>query len=191
MPSAGGWRNCTRCKLHQHRRKIVLGSSLRIPRATVTGDCLDLLLIGEAPGKSEDTRGIPFCGPSGALLHKALSAAVRRAHPGRGITLYLTNTVACRPTDSRGGPNRRPTQAEVTACAPRVLDLVQTLTPRMIVFVGQVAAMHFRKHFPEARTIYHPAYVLRRGGRGSVEYLLLMRSLVEIIKELLHEVPDH
>src|ERR1700674_5432054 len=50
---------CTRCKLHRHRNKIVFG--VGNPRA-------ELVFVGEGPGHDEDVQGIPFVGRAGKLL---------------------------------------------------------------------------------------------------------------------------
>ena len=46
------------------------------------------MLVGEQPGDEEDKKGLPFVGPAGRLLDRALEAAgVEREH------LYVTNAV--------------------------------------------------------------------------------------------------
>ncbi len=51
-----------------------------------------LMIIGEAPGKAEDESGVPFVGPSGAMLDSFLS----KAHISRN-ECYITNVVKYRP----------------------------------------------------------------------------------------------
>lgn len=60
------WRSCVRCPLSANTktRPIMRG---RIP--------FDLLLVGEAPGESEDTLGYPFVGPAGRLLDYIVTEA--------------------------------------------------------------------------------------------------------------------
>lgn len=54
------WKNCTGCALHLNRNQVV----------TFRGDApCDVLLIGEAPGRSEDFLGQPFVGESGYILN--------------------------------------------------------------------------------------------------------------------------
>lgn len=55
--------DCTRCKLHKGRNKIVFGDGN--PRAK-------LVFVGEAPGADEDKQGIPFVGRAGKLLTLSL-----------------------------------------------------------------------------------------------------------------------
>src|SRR5437016_10371923 len=49
---------CTRCKLHSTRHKIVFGDGN--PRA-------QLVFVGEGPGADEDAQGLPFVGRAGRL----------------------------------------------------------------------------------------------------------------------------
>ncbi|GAG23738.1 unnamed protein product, partial [marine sediment metagenome] len=50
------WLGCTRCDLHKFRRQVVLG------RGTIPAP---YLFIGEAPGPTEDLRGVAFIGKAG------------------------------------------------------------------------------------------------------------------------------
>src|SRR6266851_3512220 len=49
---------CTRCRLHEQRNKIVFGAGN--PRA-------ELVFVGEGPGHDEDVQGLPFVGRAGKL----------------------------------------------------------------------------------------------------------------------------
>ncbi len=51
--------DCTRCRLHKGRNKIVFGSGNSEAR---------LVFVGEGPGADEDEQGIPFVGRAGQLL---------------------------------------------------------------------------------------------------------------------------
>ena len=57
--------NCTRCKLHKGRTKIVFG--VGNPKA-------DLVFVGEGPGRDEDAQGEPFVGRAGKLLTQMIEA---------------------------------------------------------------------------------------------------------------------
>ena len=52
------WKNCTRCDLHKHRSRVVLGKG---PKNA------DIFLIGQAPGKTEDKLGKPFVNLTGEV----------------------------------------------------------------------------------------------------------------------------
>ena len=57
--------DCTRCKLHRQRNKIVFGVGNPQRR---TG------FVGEGPGHDEDMQGIPFVGRAGKLLTQMIEA---------------------------------------------------------------------------------------------------------------------
>ena len=94
--------DCTRCKLHRHRNKIVFG---------VGNPHAELVFVGEGPGHDEDMQGIPFVGRAGKLLTQMIEAM--------GLTrdqVYIANVVKCRPPE-----NRTPEKDEVTTCMPFLL----------------------------------------------------------------------
>lgn len=112
--------SCTRCRLHMSRKKAVPGDGSRSAEA---------LLIGEAPGASEDEAGIPFVGPAGRLLESALSElGVSRAD------VFITNVVKCRPPG-----NRKPLRDEVEACSPYLEAQIAIIRPRVVITLGNTA----------------------------------------------------
>ncbi|MFB9377987.1 UdgX family uracil-DNA binding protein [Kineococcus gynurae] len=98
-----------------------------------------LALVGEQPGDQEDRRGVPFVGPAGRLLQKAVAEA--------GIDVadtYVTNAVKhFRFTQAAPG-NRRihqtPELAHITACRPWLVAELQQVDPEVIVCLGATAA---------------------------------------------------
>ncbi|NAZ33951.1 MAG: uracil-DNA glycosylase [Pyrobaculum sp.] len=156
---------CAKCPLHRHRKNAVPGEgSMK----------LGIMIVGEAPGASEDEAGRPFVGAAGQLLTEALA----RLGVSRG-DVYITNVVKCRPPN-----NRTPTREEVEACLPYLLRQIALLRPRRIIALGLVGARTllslmgkrvqkmgevrgkcFRGRIAgveaEVCTTYHPAAVLR------------------------------
>jgi len=148
---------CTRCKLHRHRNKIVFGSGN--PHA-------ELMFVGEGPGHDEDIQGLPFVGRAGKLLTQMIEAmGLSRSE------VYIANVVKCRPPE-----NRTPEKDEVSTCMPFLLRQVAAIQPKAIVCLGNCAAQallntnksisRFRGEwcdFHGSRLIatYHPAYLLR------------------------------
>lgn len=173
------WNHCTRCALHETRREVVLGRGECIGKSASART--DILFIGEGPGKSENIIGKPFVGRSGRLFDKVLTLAITRVRMKR-IKYYITNTVACRPCDGEHEPNRQPAPEELLACLPRVQEVVDELRPRVIVFLGKVAENHLRKYYPEGIALAHPAYILRRGGESSPEFVTFYRGVVEALR---------
>ena len=70
---------CHGCELWEPATQTVFGAGS--PDATI-------LLVGEQPGDVEDQRGLPFVGPAGKVLQKALDEA-----GADRSTLYVTNAV--------------------------------------------------------------------------------------------------
>ncbi len=91
-----------------------------------------IMLIGEAPGKTEDRKGIPFCGKSGSELthlYLAKCARIDRAN------VYVTNLVRCRTNDK----DRDPTATEIEACSQILTYEISIVKPRFIGVIGSVA----------------------------------------------------
>lgn len=127
-----------------------------------------LMMIGEAPGRDEDMRGVPFVGRAGQLLDRMI-AAIGLAPDDA----YITNLVFWRPPG-----NRTPTPQEVQACQPFVERQIELVRPKVLVFLGAAAAkqltgesdgiMKLRGRwlgYGDGRTraiaTLHPAYLLR------------------------------
>ena len=94
-------------------------------------------LVGEQPGDAEDTRGIPFVGPAGQLLQRALEEA--------GLArdrVYVTNAVKHFRFTPRG--NRRihatPETSHVSACKPWLAEELRLVDPQVVVLLGATAA---------------------------------------------------
>lgn len=160
-------KQCRNCKLSTSRRNVVLGRGV-LP--------CDLLAIGEAPGTAEDLLDEAFVGESGKLLDGMMAqAGFTTAH-----RVYFTNTVLCRPTDRKGGENREPTANEILMCSANVGTVINWAQPKEVLLIGDVARKYFRKTFPRAFYIHHPAYLLRTGGTMSPYYLKNIRILEDL-----------
>ncbi len=115
---------CTRCELSKTRKNAVPGD----------GDIhAKLMLVGEAPGKQEDLRGLPFVGAAGKTLDQLLqNTGLSRS----GV--YITNVVKCRPPQ-----NRDPTMDEITRCTGLYLKRqIQAIQPRFLVMLGRHSARY-------------------------------------------------
>jgi DNA polymerase len=117
-------KRCTRCDLFLSRTQVVPGAGDAHAR---------VLLVGEAPGASEDREGVPFVGASGRLLDSMLEAA--------GILreeVYIANVVRCRPPK-----NRPPRAREIRACAGWLAEQIRLVDPSLVVTLGRFALQHF------------------------------------------------
>jgi DNA polymerase len=157
--------DCTRCKLHRGRTKLVFGDGN--PKA-------ELVFVGEGPGRDEDAQGLPFVGRAGKLLTQMIEAMGLQRQD-----VYICNVVKCRPPE-----NRTPEKDEVSTCSPFLLRQLDAIAPKVIVCLGSVAAQtlletnrgisHFRGEWLDFRgrklmATYHPAYLLRNpSAKGEV-----------------------
>lgn len=149
--------DCTRCKLHEHRTKIVFGEGN--PNAT-------LMFVGEGPGADEDVTGRPFVGRAGQLLDKIIAAIGRKRED-----VYIANVVKCRPPG-----NRTPERDEVDTCEQFLFRQIALIKPKVIVALGSPAFQclcRTKESISKARgelrewngiklmPTFHPAYLLR------------------------------
>lgn len=98
----------------------------------------EIVFIGEAPGKKEDIKGLPFVGASGRFLNEMLLAAEMDRSD-----VYITNIVKYRPPN-----NRDPTKQEKQAFLSYLLRQLEIINPKVIVTLGRHSMEFF---LPEAR----------------------------------------
>ena len=87
------------------------------------------VVVGEAPGATEDELGRPFVGKSGDLLTKILDAIGFKRED-----VFICNVLKHRPPG-----NRNPTPDEVVACSPFLLKQLELLSPKVILSLGNFA----------------------------------------------------
>jgi DNA polymerase len=167
---------CTRCKLHKGRNKIVFGDGN--PKA-------QLVFVGEGPGADEDAQGLPFVGRAGKLLTQMIEAMGLERKD-----VYICNVVKCRPPE-----NRAPEPDEVAACSPFLIRQIDSIQPKVIVCLGATAAKtilnttrgisQFRGEWLEWRghklmATYHPAYLLRNPPAKADVWKDLQKVMAEL-----------
>lgn len=178
--------NCQKCGLCQTRHNIVFGEG-------PVENC-KVMIVGEAPGEDEDLSGRPFVGKAGQLLTNILEK-------GGGISrssLYVANTIKCRPPD-----NRNPNRNELIACSDYLEAQILLLKPKIIVTLGNVSTKWLLKTEQGITTMrgqwytwrgiklfpmFHPSYLLRdqSSAKNSPRYLtwIDVRALKAKIDEL-------
>jgi uracil-DNA glycosylase len=167
---------CTRCKLHKGRNKIVFGDGN--PKA-------QLVFVGEGPGADEDAQGLPFVGRAGKLLTQMIEAMGLQRKD-----VYICNVVKCRPPE-----NRAPEPDEVAACSPFLMRQIDSIHPKVIVCLGATAAKtilnttrgisQFRGEWLDWRghklmATYHPAYLLRNPPAKADVWKDLQKVMAEL-----------
>jgi uracil-DNA glycosylase len=111
-----------------------------------------VVLVGEAPGASEDKLGRPFVGSAGRLLDRLLEEA--------GLDrddVFITNVVKARPPG-----NRDPKADEVAHHLPWLEAQLEAIRPRLLVPLGRHALARFA---PDAKITQAHGHVLERDGR--------------------------
>jgi DNA polymerase len=168
---------CTRCVLHNSRKKAVPGEG---PARA------EIMFIGEGPGFHENEQGRPFVGAAGQFLDQLLAQA--------GVTrsdVYITNVVKCRPPG-----NRDPLPDELAACDLHLQRQIQAINPSIIVTLGRfsmgkfmpgakISAVHGQMRKIGERYViamFHPAAALHQ---ASLKPALLadFARLPELLKE--------
>lgn len=126
---AAASRQCQACPLYASATQTVFGDG------PVTAP---LMLVGEQPGDEEDQEGLPFVGPAGRLLRRALEEAT--IDPA---TVYMTNVVKhfkWKPGAGWKRLHQKPNRREVSACLPWLEQEVALVNPALIVTLGSTAS---------------------------------------------------
>ena len=108
------------CDLKNNSKKIVLGDgNINSP----------IMLVGEAPGATEDIAGQTFLGEVGDLLKKMLNAiSIKKEN------IYSTYAVNFRPPQ-----DRKPTPKEIKRYSQFLQKQISIIKPKLIVLMGSTA----------------------------------------------------
>ena len=134
---------CKACSLCEGRTNVVFGEGN--PHARV-------MIIGEAPGKNEDLQGKPFVGAAGKFLDELLEVAGLKRED-----VFIANVLKCRPPT-----NRNPKPEEIEACATFLRQQTQTISPDVIVTLGNFATQFILR---TGVGITHLRGTVQRAGR--------------------------
>ena len=120
--------NCRGCELWEPATQVVFSGGSDVAR---------LMLVGEQPGDVEDREGVPFVGPAGRLLQRAVDDA--------GIArndLYVTNAVKHFRFTLRGKRriHQTPQVSHIVACQPWLEAEILRVDPSLVVVLGATAA---------------------------------------------------
>lgn len=120
---------CRGCDLYRDATQAVMGDG-SVPSR--------LMLVGEQPGDQEDKQGLPFVGPAGRLLDRALDEAGLDA-----AELYKTNVVKHFRFVQDGGKriHKSPARWQVAACEPWLLTELELVRPEVVVLLGATAGL--------------------------------------------------
>ncbi len=140
----------------------------------------EIMLIGEAPGASEDNEGLPFVGRAGMLLDKMLAAINLDRNK-----VYISNIVNYRPPE-----NRRPTEEEIKRYLPFISKHIEIIKPKILVLLGSTAmnaligndiviskmrGKWIEKNFGNCKTsviiTFHPAFLMRQPAQKKMAWI--------------------
>jgi len=172
-------RACTRCpELAATRNTVVFGSG--------NADA-ELMFVGEAPGATEDERGVPFVGRAGKLLDQLLEGIdlTREA-------VFVANVLQCRPPG-----NRDPLPIEIDNCHEYLLRKVELIEPTVICTLGNFSTKLLRAdstgisrlHGHEEERIIGPRAV-RLYPLYHPAAALYTPSMLEALRADFHRIPD-
>jgi uracil-DNA glycosylase family protein len=184
--------DCRGCELWQDATQVVFSAG---------SDRARVALVGEQPGDQEDRTGIPFVGPAGKLLQKALDeVGIDRGE------VYVTNAVK-HFRFSQSGPGKRrihatPDRVHVEACRPWLTAELAAVKPDVVVVLGATAGkallgpsfrvtkergVPFRRQTTVGETCFvatvHPSSVLRSPDRDEA-YTAFRADLAVVAEEL-------
>jgi DNA polymerase len=153
------------------------------------------MFVGEQPGDREDREGVPFTGPAGALLDRALEdAGIDRR------SVYVTNAVKHFRYKARGKRriHQRPDASQIAACRPWLDAELALVRPHVLVCLGATAAQaligrHVRVTKDRGRPLespladcvlvtVHPSSILR--SRDDAERRAAYRAFVEGLEQV-------
>lgn len=175
---------CHRCGLGATRTHAVVGRGN--PKAPI-------LIVGEGPGQNEDETGLPFVGKAGQLLDKILESVKLTE-----ADVFIGNIVKCRPPG-----NRTPTQEEMDACRPYLLEQIRLVDPQIILLTGASSVRGLvgdKRGITKIRgewiewegrlcmPVFHPAYLLRNPSREKGSPKWLMWQDIQAVKAKLDEI---
>jgi uracil-DNA glycosylase family 4 len=170
-------RICRDCLLHETRTTVVFGSG--------NADA-DLMFVGEAPGKNEDERGLPFVGQAGKLLDQLLEEVglARR-------DVFVVNTLKCRPPG-----NRDPYPNELQSCQKYLSRQIELIQPTVIATLGNFATKLLRDDGTGITKIHGQVEERVIGPRRVRLYplyhpaaALYTRSMVDVLREDFARLP--
>jgi DNA polymerase len=148
-----------------------------------------VMIIGEAPGKTEDKLKKPFVGRAGKLLDELL----HRIHLDR-TKVYITNVINYRPDK-----NRKPTFEEINEFKKILFKHIEIIKPKCLLLLGATAATAVLNHkgplselrgkfknikimnsYFDVLTTFHPAFLLRNPKKK----INFIKDIIKIIDKI-------
>ena len=145
------------CRLcgHPEQQALPVLSDARAPR---------VMLVGQAPGKTEATHRRPFTGRAGRTLFRWLARA-GLDEPAAREHVYIGAVTRCYPgAHASGRGDRVPSPAERARCAPWLDRELALIRPALVIPVGRLAIERFVGAAPLAGLVGRRVEVSLAGG---------------------------
>ena len=147
---------CRRCG-HDEPAPLPIVSLARAPR---------VMLVGQAPGKTEITDRRPFAGRAGKTLFRWLAQA-GVDEPEARERIYISAVTRCYPGPSPSGRGDRvPSPREQELCASWLESELRIIRPRLLIPVGRLAIDRFLDGAPLDQIIGRRHAVRHAGGES-------------------------
>ena len=174
---------CKGCELHLGRTNVVFS------KGNINSN---IMVVGMAPAKQEDKKGIPFIGKSGKFLDEMFGDAGIKNN-----NIYITNIVKCYLK-----PGKVIKKKCVDACSYFLEKQIEIIKPKSIITLGKYATIAVYSLLDDGNytnlklatvqgscreyngikvySTYHPQYLARFGGKDSKYY----KNAVELLKSV-------
>lgn len=165
--------SCRKCSLYRTRNLPVVGQG---------NHQAQIMLVGEAPGASEDKTGRPFCGQAGRILDELLETAGLKREE-----VYICNILKCRPPQ-----NRDPQKEEIAACTPYLERQIRIIQPKVIGSLGNYATAYILEKYDlenkiEGISKIHGQIFEAETDFGSIRIIPLYHPAVGVYNEKMKE----
>jgi uracil-DNA glycosylase family 4 len=158
------------------------------PKMQVTGKGLKkVLIVAEAPGKTEDEKGIQLIGEAGRLFRTIL----KEIQIDLDEDCWKTNAIICRPEN-----NRTPTGREIRFCQHNLQETIDKLHPEKIILLGKTSLESYFLNRQSIKSVdqwvdwsipdyknncwifptYHPLYLLKDKNNNALR-MIFQRNL--------------
>jgi DNA polymerase len=145
--------DCQLCTLSQYRNKVVFGEG------NVNAK---LMIVGDFPSNSDNSRGEIFTDRAGELLTKMIENVLKLSRE----EVYITNLLKCYPLDTQN-----PSATYAHTCYPYLQKEIALLQPKVILALGTLSYEYLsnslKGNSQEYRLVssHHPSDLLRNPSK--------------------------
>jgi uracil-DNA glycosylase len=123
-----------------------------------------VMLVGQAPGPREESRGKPFAYTAGKRLFQWFSEGLGMGEDEFRKRVYIAAVIRCFPGRDPKGGDRVPAPDEIFRCAVHLDRELRLLRPRLVIAVGTLASKQLTGIAELARAVGR-VHAAERAGR--------------------------